>query len=214
MRRIFLKYSEIPLLRPPKIKTLYLLKSLFSKFKLLFSSFSKPRVPLIRDHLWDCPKVVSFGQFQRWSQYRNFTTVLYPIERNLSSIVLTPGEIKLILKALPVGKATGPDGVSDPILSVMGDERSPPVWDFFNHSIRQGDEPDRFKESHECPIPKGDDPSALSNNRPISLLSRLSKYLKRSLFKYLYNHFRDKNIINSFQSGIKPGDSNVNQVAY
>ena len=51
-------YSEIPLLRPPEIKTSYLLKTLFAKFKVFFSLFSTPSVPLIRDHLWDCPKVV------------------------------------------------------------------------------------------------------------------------------------------------------------
>ena len=69
-------YSEIPLLRPPKMKRSYLFKTLFAKFKWFFSSFSTPSVPLIRDHLWDCPKVVfktTFGQFQRWSLYRNFT---------------------------------------------------------------------------------------------------------------------------------------------
>ena len=63
-------YSEIPLLRPPKIKTFYPLKTLFRNFKLIFSSFSTPGVHLIRDHLWDCPKVVfktTFGQSQRWS---------------------------------------------------------------------------------------------------------------------------------------------------
>ena len=63
-------YSEIPLLRPPKIKTSCLLKTLFTKFKLFFSSFFTPIAPLIRDHLWDCPKVVfktTFGQSQRWS---------------------------------------------------------------------------------------------------------------------------------------------------
>ena len=72
-------YSEIPLLRPPKIKTFYLLKTLFAKFKLFFSSYSTHSVPLIRDHLWDCPKVVfktTFGQFQRWSKYRNFTVLV------------------------------------------------------------------------------------------------------------------------------------------
>ena len=64
------KYSEIPLLRPPKIKTFYLLKTLFWKFKLFFSSFSTSTVHLNRDHLWDCTKVVfktTFGQSQRWS---------------------------------------------------------------------------------------------------------------------------------------------------
>ena len=64
------KYSEIPLLKLPKIKTSCLLKTLFAKFKLFFPSFSTLRVHLIRDHLWDCPKVVfktTFGQTQRWS---------------------------------------------------------------------------------------------------------------------------------------------------
>ena len=51
-------YSEIPLLRPHKTETSYLLETSFEMFKLCFSSFSTPSVPLIRDHLWDCPKVV------------------------------------------------------------------------------------------------------------------------------------------------------------
>ena len=70
------KYSEISLLRLSKIQTFYPLKTLFAKFKLFFSSFSMPTVSLIRDHLWDSPKVVfktTFGQSQRWSSYRNFT---------------------------------------------------------------------------------------------------------------------------------------------
>ena len=52
------RYSEIPLLRPPKIQTFYPLKTLFAKFKLFLSSFSTPSAYLIRDHLCDCPKVV------------------------------------------------------------------------------------------------------------------------------------------------------------
>ena len=69
-RKHFIRYSEIPLLRPPKIKTSYLLKTVFAKFKLFFPSFSTHSVHLIRDHLWDCPKVVfktTFGRSQRWS---------------------------------------------------------------------------------------------------------------------------------------------------
>ena len=72
-------YSEIPLLGPPNIKTFYPLKTLVWQFKLFFSSFSTTGVHLIRDHLWDCPKVVfktTFGQSQRWSYYRNFTVLV------------------------------------------------------------------------------------------------------------------------------------------
>ena len=83
------KYSEIPLLRPLKIRTAYLLKTLFAKFKLFFSSFSTPSVHLIRDHLWDCSKVVfktTFGQSQRWSYYRNFSVYFNDLLWNTDSI--------------------------------------------------------------------------------------------------------------------------------
>ena len=69
-------YSEIPILRQPKIKTSYLSKALVAKFKLFFSIFSTPCVHLFRDSLCGCPKVVfktTFGWSQRWSLYRNFT---------------------------------------------------------------------------------------------------------------------------------------------
>ena len=49
-------YSVIPLLRPPKIKNFFLLKTFFAKLKIFLSSFSTHSVPLIRDHFWDCPK--------------------------------------------------------------------------------------------------------------------------------------------------------------
>ena len=76
----YCEYSAIPLLRPPKIKTFYPLKTLFAKFKLFSYSFSTPSVSLNRDHRWDRPKVVlktTFGQSQRWSYYRDFTVYAF-----------------------------------------------------------------------------------------------------------------------------------------
>ena len=105
----------------------------------------------------------------------------------------------MILKVLPISKATGSDGVSNRILSALADELSSPVCAVFNQSLRQGDAHGCFKDSHVCPIPKGGDPSVLSSYRPISLLSNLDKSLERAVFKYLYNHFRDNNILTFFQ---------------
>ena len=138
----------------------------------------------------------------------------YPVGHNLESTTLSPDEVKCILKSLPVGKATGPDGVSNRILSELANGLSSPICDLFNQSLRQGDVPDCFKESHVCPIHKGGDQSLPSNYRPISLLSNLEKSLERAVFKYLYNHFRDNNILSSFQSGFIPGDYTVNQLTY
>ena len=64
------------------------------------------------------------------------------------------------------------------------------------------------------PVPKGGDPSDVGNHRPISLLSNIDKTLERLVFKYLFNHFRDNNIITPFQYGFTPGDSPVNQLTY
>ena len=61
---------------------------------------------------------------------------------------------------------------------------------------------------------KGGDPSEISNYRPISLLSNLDKAFERLIFKYVYNHFLENNILTSFQSGFRRGDSTVNQLSY
>ena len=65
-----------------------------------------------------------------------------------------------------------------------------------------------------CPVPKAGDLPIISKHRQISLLSNLDKTLERLVFKHLYNHFRENNIITSFQSGFTPGDSTVNQLTY
>ena len=54
----------------------------------------------------------------------------------------------------------------------------------------------------------------VGNHRPISLLSNIDKTLERLVFKYLYYHFRDNNIITSFQSGFTLSDSLVSQLTY
>ena len=76
----------------------------------------------------------------------------YLVERCLCSVVFSPDEVKLILKSLPVGKATGPDGISNRILSVQADELSIPVCALLNQSLQHGTVPVCFKESHVRPI--------------------------------------------------------------
>ena len=65
-----------------------------------------------------------------------------------------------------------------------------------------------------CPIPKGGDRTAVSNFRPISLLSNTNKVLERIVFKKLYNHFLENDILTPFQSGFIPGDSTVTQILF
>ena len=74
--------------------------------------------------------------------------------------------------------------------------------------------PSDFKEANVCPVPKKGDLSLVSNHRPISLLNSENKLFERLVFKYLYNHMRDNNLLSSLQSGFIPGDSSVNQLTF
>ena len=137
------------------------------------------------------------------------------VNEPLSSLVFTSEEVKAVLRTLPVGKAVGPDGISNRILRELANELSTPLASLFNQSIHQGDVPVCFKIAHVCPVPKGGgDPSDVCNYRPISLLSNLDKVFERFVFKHLFNHLRDYNILTSFQSGFIPGDSTTNQLTF
>lgn len=84
----------------------------------------------------------------------------------------------------------------------------------FNQSLRIGHLPVFYKEANVCPVPKKGDLSIVSNHRPISLLNAEAKIFERLVFKYLFNHLRDNNLLSSLQSGFIPGDSTVNQLTF
>ena len=132
----------------------------------------------------------------------------------LDSLVLDPEEVLSIIKSLPVGKAVGPDGVSNRILKELADQIGEPLTCLFNQSLAKGLVPEDWKKSHVSPIPKNDDTSLPSNYRPISLLSNIDKAFERCTFKYINNHLHDNNILTPYQSSFTPGDSTTNQLTY
>ena len=139
---------------------------------------------------------------------------LYPSTSYLDSIVLSPPEVESVLKTLATDKALGPDGLNNRVLKELANEISEPFCSLFNYSLRTGSFPRHWKEANVSAAPKKGDLSLLSNYRPISLLNTAGKVFERLIFKHLFNHFRDNNILTSLQSGFIPGDSTVNQLTY
>ena len=131
--------------------------------------------------------------------------VLFNLFHRLSNIVVTA------LKALPIGKARGPDGINNCTLRELAHELSSPLCSLFNQSLILCIVQDIWKEAHVCHIQKGGDRTAISNYCPIFLLSNINKVLARIVFKHLYNHFLENDILAPLQSGFIPGDSTVNQ---
>ena len=136
------------------------------------------------------------------------------VDTNLDKIVLTQQEVQSVLEILPLGKATGPNGLSNRILRELSSQVSAPYCSLFNQSLRLGVFPSSYKEANVCPVPKKGDLSLVTNYRPISLLNSESKLFERIVFKYLYNHLHRNNLLSSMQSGFIPGDSTVNQLTF
>ena len=132
----------------------------------------------------------------------------------LNRIVITPLEVESILKTLKLGKASGPNGLNNRVLKELSKELSSPLCSFFNQSLHHGVFPASYKIAHVSPVPKKGDLSQVSNHRPISLLNTEGKVFERLVFKHLFNHLQDNNMLSSFQSGFIPGDSTVNQLTY
>ena len=137
-------------------------------------------------------------------------TVITP----LNSIILSPLEVESVLKSLLVAKASDPDGLSNRVLRELSKELLVPYCSLFNQSLRVGTVPSSYKEANVFPVPKAGGFSRVSNYRPISLLNSENKVLERLVFKYLFNHLRDNNLLSSLQSGLLPGDSTVNQLTF
>ena len=138
----------------------------------------------------------------------------YAVMSHLANIVLNPSEVKSVLKYLATGKATGPNGLNNRVLKELANEISNPLCSLFNYSLSFGSFPSQWKDANISPIPKKGDLSLVTNHRPVSLLNAESKVFERLVFKYLFNHLRDNNILTPLQSGFIPGDSTVNQLTF
>ena len=138
----------------------------------------------------------------------------YTVVSQFTELVLTPDEVESLLKSLVDGKASGPNGLNNKVLKELASEISEPLCSLFNYSLSLGSFPNSWKEANITPIPKKGDLSLLTNHRPVSLLNAELKVFERLVFKHLFNHLRDNNILTPLQSGFIPGDSTVNQLTF
>ena len=97
----------------------------------------------------------------------------------LNNIQFTPLEVQGVLETLELGKSTGPDNVNNRVLKELSVALSNLLCDLFNTSMSKSHFPDIWKEANVSPLHKNDDPSLVSNYRPISLLSALGKVMEK-----------------------------------
>jgi hypothetical protein len=105
----------------------------------------------------------------------------------LSDIVITPDEVKNILLSLDDNKATGSDNIPAKLLRCYAPQICTTLCDLFNQSMKVGKIPTAWKTSNVIPIPKKAQ-LKVSNYRPISLLSIVSKVFERCMYNRLVEH--------------------------
>ena len=71
------------------------------------------------------------------------------------------------------------------------------MW-FLKQSLRTSVVPDFFEQVYVSPVHKCVDLSEISNIDPY--FCNLEKAFERLIFKYVYNHYLDNNVLTSFQS--------------
>ena len=103
----------------------------------------------------------------------------------LTNINFTSLEVKSVLESLQLGKSYRPDGINNRILKELSSPLSRP----FNYSMSKGIFPDIWKEANVSPLFKKDDPSSVSNYRPISLLNTIGKVMEKIVHKHMFNFF-------------------------
>jgi hypothetical protein len=117
-----------------------------------------------------------------------------------SSSYTSPREIKNIIKKLKNGKAPGGDGVSNILFKNIPCRATIFLTYIYNSCLKLCYFPKEWKHAVVIPIPKpGKDPSNLSNYRPISLCSSISKDFERIILKRLNTFVSTQNVLPNHQ---------------
>ena len=116
---------------------------------------------------------------------------------------------------MDANKSTGPDKIPTKLLKLCAVLIYEPLTKLFNKSLSSGCFPTIWKQANVSAIfkNKGSN-SEPTNYRPISLLSCTSKILEKLVFKEIYKHLSENDILSDKQSGYRPGHSTQMQLVY
>lgn len=129
---------------------------------------------------------------------------------NLNSLFFRPvtsGEVLNILLSLNVRKSSGRDGIAPAVLRSVAAEVAPVLVTVFNLSLETGCFPDKLKVAKVIPIFKSGSRSDVSNYRPISLLSVISKVLEKIVRVRLLGFLEANKLLSEAQFGFREGHS-------
>ena len=118
------------------------------------------------------------------------------------------------LSNLDTNKAFGLDGIAPRFLKDGAKQLAPIVSHIVNLSISTKTVPNDMKQAKIIPIYKKKSRLEVSNYRPISLLSVVSKVLEKCVYVQVNEYLNSKNLIYDYQSGFRSGYSTETCLVY
>ena len=119
----------------------------------------------------------------------------------LETVQITPLIVKEEMKRLKRHRSPGPDGIASFVLIEACEELVHPLTQIFRLSLQQSVVPDDWKVANITPIHKSGSMKLVSNYRPISLTSIVSKLLEKILKKAITKHIMENELLQSSQHG-------------
>lgn len=116
-------------------------------------------------------------------------------------------EIQKIILSMKPKNSHGYDEISLKIVKSSAPYILSPLTYLCNKILLTGIFPDRLKYSEVKPLYKKGDKSEISNYRPISLLPTFSKIIEKIMYKRLYAHLNNNNILAMEQFGFRKESS-------
>ena len=128
----------------------------------------------------------------------------------ISDLTLIESTVLAALKALEVGKATGPNEIPAKLLKETASVIAPSLCKIFNKSLQLGSLPSDWKLANVVPVHKKGAKDHVENYRPISLLPIVSKVFEHCVLNSIKDHLYQ--VISPKQQGFCTGGSCVNNL--
>lgn len=116
---------------------------------------------------------------------------------------ITQEEVTAIIKSLPSGKASGPDGIPNEIIKAMGESACTTLTQLFNRAFQEACTASHFQQAICCPLPKVEGTRKMSESRGISLLSCVGKLYTKVLNARIARFLETRRILIPEQGGFR-----------
>ena len=174
-----------------------------------------------QEYPMDAEEAEAFSQYfsQMCSIHNDFSGDSFPEVGNkptdtLSHVYFRSKAGAMALQQLDVSKASGHDSVPARVLKMCVQQLAVPLCKLFRLSFNSGIQPKQWKIASVVPIHKKKSRAVLSNYRPVSLFSVISKVTEGMVNRQLLNFSEKNSILLPNQFGFRQGKGAADLLTY